>query len=425
MQSPRPYNAMNRTPATVDGQAFSLAASLTLPWPPQAAPAPRRGAAASPPPPRPLGRTPNDSSGAGVRGGASGGGLDDGTGAVGPSGSTRVLTTESSVQFEGIFPVEESDGRESDANCHSDDSENSLDFENCQPPRPPRRDRWRGLKQDTAGFLDASRLQREAVEGCGTIYTVWLHKKCGARVGTLWTCKNRWCPDCFRAWAGAAVEELRAELAGFKAPKHLVLSIRAAGLGELRAGWKLLDKGFRNLRRSKLWKGKARGWVQARGLTFSRGRWHVHIHVAVDADYMPHLELKAAWVKASGGAGGPAGVQINAARDLRGLAVELVKGTKGDFKRLRQQLKWRPVLWGELVLGCRGLRWYSPGGKRPPKREERPPCCCPRCGDEFNIHAWDSSRATAEEYAEATLGPCWKDYFDGFARGSPVEMGAD
>ena len=353
-----------------------------------------------------------------------GGMIAAGGGASGPSGGTRLVNIESSVQNQERSKGESGGDTGTDENCQFLDPQNSLDFEDCQPVKAPRRDRWRGLRHDTAGFLEADRLQREAVDGCGLVYDVWCHKKCGARVGVLWSCRNRWCGDCFRAWAGKAVEELRAELAGYQAPKHLVLSIRAAGLGELRAGWKLLDKSFRNLRRCKLWKGKVRAWVQARGLTFSRGRWHVHLHVAVDADYMPHLELKAAWVKASGGAGGAAGVQINAARDRRGLAVELVKGTKGDFKRLRQALRGRPVLWGELVLGCRGLRWYSPGGRRP-KRAERPPCCCPRCGDEFNIHAWDSSRATADEYAAATLGPSWKDYFDGFARGAPVEMESD
>lgn len=407
MQTSRPF-ALKRRRQTIDSQAYSLEASQTLPFPPTAAPAPRRGIAASPPAPRVPGALP------GVP--AAGGGAS-----VGPLGCTRVLDIETTVQLGASFPVETGGEAENDVFCHL---QNPLDFEDCQPVKPARRDRWRGLKQDADGFLAADRLQREAVDGCGAVYDVWLHKQCGARVGVLWRCRNRWCPDCFRSWAGAAITEIRADLAGMTAPKHLVLSIRAAGLGQLRAGWKLLDDSFRRLRRCKLWKQKARSYVQARGLTFSKGKWHVHLHIAVDADYMPHLDLKAAWIKATGGAGGAAGVQINVARDRRGLAVELLKGTKGDFKRLRQVLRGRPILWGELVLGCRGLRWYSPGGKRKAK-PEKPPCCCPRCGAEFSIKQWEQTRATAEEYAAATLGVCWKDYYDGFARGAPLEMESD
>lgn len=207
-----------------------------------------------------------------------------------------------------------------------------------------------------------------------------------------------------------------------KAPKHLVLSIRTVGIGELKEGWKLLDRSFRELRRAKLWKGKVQSYVQARGLTFSKGRWHIHLHIALDSDYLPHQELKAAWVKATKGAGGPEGVQINAARDRKGLGVELVKGTKGDFRQLRRALKDHPILWGELVLGCRGLRWWSPGGRRRTKRPDPPPCCCPRCGDPFSGRSgWESWRASAEEFKGETMGACWKDYFEGFARGSPIE----
>lgn len=63
-----------------------------------------------------------------------------------------------------------------------------------------------------------------------------------------------------------------------------------------------LFSGFKTLRKSKLWTAAVRGGVAFLETKWSptKTRWHTHLHIIADCDFIPQPDLSAEWLKATG-----------------------------------------------------------------------------------------------------------------------------
>ncbi|MCR9248571.1 MAG: protein rep [bacterium] len=118
-------------------------------------------------------------------------------------------------------------------------------------------------------------------------------------------CGIRLCPRCEHRAAYHVEERLAFLLSKFKNPvRMLTLTLRNYAIGSLADMLRELDKSFRRLRNSTMWKRYVDGAVAVFECTVSEERgWHAHIHIAFDGKFMPHAEVRAAWIKATRGEG--------------------------------------------------------------------------------------------------------------------------
>lgn len=117
---------------------------------------------------------------------------------------------------------------------------------------------------------------------------------------TCWHCRDRFCQPCQTAKRCELVRIVNAEPAQVR-HRMLTFTLRHDNAG-LRQKIALLRRSFRRLIKTKWWKARAIGGVAVLEIKLSADkRWHPHLHVVADAEYMPQRELADAWRKASGG----------------------------------------------------------------------------------------------------------------------------
>jgi len=116
-------------------------------------------------------------------------------------------------------------------------------------------------------------------------------------------CRCRCCPICAPFRARRTSERIRDALAGVDQLRHIVLTLPSTD-GPLKDQLDHLTASFRRLRQTKTWKQSQLGSLATIQITLPEksGRWHPHLHILASGEYLPHAELKAAWMKCSGGA---------------------------------------------------------------------------------------------------------------------------
>lgn len=109
-------------------------------------------------------------------------------------------------------------------------------------------------------------------------------------------CRDRLCPLCSRLRGQQVRHRVRHLVQRANSVRFVTFTIPRTeeGLGERID--KLL-KAFSDLRRRKFWKGLVKGGLFV--IETTRGQrgehWHVHLHVLVEGEFMPHASLKAEW----------------------------------------------------------------------------------------------------------------------------------
>jgi len=220
---------------------------------------------------------------------------------------------------------------------------------------------------------------------CGDIL-LWKHDKgCGGFVITKETCKSRWCAPCSAKLAGRYGRAIRDGLKKFERCSFITLTIRnMASLSAMR------DKAYRALRRLLRHKDFRRWFPRgywSLGLTYnhSAGDWHVHFHLAVQAECFVHYsKLQAVWARCLGEYGS---IQIGAVRSAYGVSRELSRGTKGDWRRLREAAR-SSIAFRDVVDGALSSRrlFGAWGGLR--LTTTRSGCLCPHCRAVFKYSEW-------------------------------------
>jgi hypothetical protein len=158
-------------------------------------------------------------------------------------------------------------------------------------------------------------------------------------------------------------------------PKHLVLAMPNVPMGKLSEGIRELWAAFARLRRMPIWK-LVRGAVAALEVTLNEGArsWHPHLHIILDAPYLPWDKLMSAWKQASGAKEGESRTCWIRAADAAAVR-ELVKYvTKmASFVRNPQALE-------EFLLATKRVRFLRSYGSLYGLKRVLDLGGCPDCG---------------------------------------------
>lgn len=116
------------------------------------------------------------------------------------------------------------------------------------------------------------------------------------------TCKVRWCPMCQRTRRSIIVPGIAHYVETTSQPKFLTLTLKHSNR-PLADQVQHLYKAFTRLRATKFWKDRVFGGVWFFQVTRSKSsrQWHPHLHVLVDANWLPHAELRRHWDYITGG----------------------------------------------------------------------------------------------------------------------------
>lgn len=248
----------------------------------------------------------------------------------------------------------------------------------------------------------------DALRDCGTLWFLWLHIVCGARIPIANYCGLVYCSVCRGRWEVKVKKRLKELLNSWKWVSHLVLTIPNVPLGKLDDARKLLQSAFCELRRHKLWK-NVKNWEKFIGLTVSKksGEWHLHLHVALNCKWIDFELLREDWGKLL--AAKNVHVSIKRVYDKTGFVNELIKGTKGDWARLDKVFAADPRYLAEHIRVFASRKRFS--GSQGLPEEASVPLVCPRCGSPFYWSEWTRELLTDEEYRRHKFGACWADYF--------------
>lgn len=115
------------------------------------------------------------------------------------------------------------------------------------------------------------------------------------------SCHDRFCVVCANERSRAIAGNVIAHL-GTTRCRFVTLTVRT-GAEPLTDCLERLYQGFAALRRSPVWRRCVTGGVSFVELKWNPvpGRWHPHIHAIVTGKYMPHADLKQAWIRATAG----------------------------------------------------------------------------------------------------------------------------
>lgn len=134
-------------------------------------------------------------------------------------------------------------------------------------------------------------------------------------------------------------------------------------------GIQILQKCFRKLRSSAVWKSKVAGGcfvIEVKGVP---GNWHPHIHALIYCDFIKWSRMFTAWRKASGGRGCHF-KDLHEDQAVRYITKYLTKGDVPDNLEL------------EISDGLKGIRLFAPIGlwHSLSKSYKKPATACKCCG---------------------------------------------
>jgi plasmid rolling circle replication initiator protein Rep len=140
----------------------------------------------------------------------------------------------------------------------------------------------------------------ERIQGCCShpLITVGESEKLGV---VLFCCRDRMCPRC---QVGRSIENSKRidkVVRSMNAPRQIELTLKHKG-GSLKSEIDRLWSGLRELRKSKLWKTCVKGGIGVLEVTLNEKTrcWHPHLHLIVDGEFLPQVQLSKEWKKATG-----------------------------------------------------------------------------------------------------------------------------
>lgn len=112
-------------------------------------------------------------------------------------------------------------------------------------------------------------------------------------------CHDRWCLACARERAGKISNNLLSVMSA-RTCRFLTLTLRHNTL-PLKDQLDRLYRCFNDLRRRKFWKDHVSGGAAFLEVKVSKaGRWHPHLHLVVEGDYIPQRSLSTEWLAVTG-----------------------------------------------------------------------------------------------------------------------------
>lgn len=108
-------------------------------------------------------------------------------------------------------------------------------------------------------------------------------------------CRDRFCLVCGRIRSQQWASKVRKVLAGEKPALFITLTMGGNSNEPLAAKLDRLIQGFRALRSVPLWSRRIRGGVGFLEVKWTGKRWHPHLHLIADGDYLDQGQLSDAW----------------------------------------------------------------------------------------------------------------------------------
>lgn len=128
--------------------------------------------------------------------------------------------------------------------------------------------------------------------------------RCGDTFHAPLSCGDRFCSVCTGPRRRKVQAKLDAIVASLKMRKRYsikFLTLTIPNQEDSRAAFKIIQKSFRRLRQRSFWKWKVDGGAWVVEITGRPGRWHVHIHAVLEAQFIRHSLLKRHWSQVSPG----------------------------------------------------------------------------------------------------------------------------
>jgi hypothetical protein len=198
---------------------------------------------------------------------------------------------------------------------------------------------------------------------CGTEAWVYQSKLDPSRFRVCHNhCGDRLCLPCGQLRGFFLRKALQGKLASLpKPPLFITLTLAGQPDESLREKINRLYDGFSQLRRLKLWKGRIRGGAAFLEIKHSAkaGRWHPHLHILCDGNFLEQARLQEAWHAITGDS---FIVDIRRANDTPGAANYV---TKYVTKPIQADFASNAALLEEAIMALRGRRlcltfgdWY-------------------------------------------------------------------
>lgn len=114
-------------------------------------------------------------------------------------------------------------------------------------------------------------------------------------------CKHRCCPVCGSIKASQTTQKILAKLSPTSDLRFLTLTIKSSNQ-PLNEQIDHVLRSFRRLRQTLTWKRTQSGGVATLQITYNQTtrRWHPHLHVLSEGNYVNHADLRSAWLRSTG-----------------------------------------------------------------------------------------------------------------------------
>lgn len=166
-------------------------------------------------------------------------------------------------------------------------------------------------------------------------------------------CRDRLCPRCQAALRVRYAAEIAVRMADWQSPKHIVLTLRSSDQ-PLREQLTRLKRCFSRLRRTSTWRALCGAGVYTFEVTRSPNtrRFHPHLHILVNARFIPHRWLSSEWHRITGDS--PiVHVSTATARHPRYLAKYVGKGVTASLE------PWEEWPMADELAGLRALETFG------------------------------------------------------------------
>jgi len=189
------------------------------------------------------------------------------------------------------------------------------------------------------------------LEMCGKTHEVYWNITKGQPQITPHRCQSRWCPICGKIRRGDLQERVKniIDSCGRENVRFVTLTQRARSRESIEAAGDRFRKSLRKLIHSKWWKTYVSGAYIRYESDYNPEKkwWHYHAHLLTHGRYIPQLELRNHWSKAS-----PGSFKVDVRRIRENEVFELVK----YVSKLRGR-GYVPL--DELTRYCRHHKMYS------------------------------------------------------------------
>ncbi len=228
---------------------------------------------------------------------------------------------------------------------------------------------------DTAGINISKCSQTELLLCC---------ESCGYKKYVVYHCQARICPICSWNISRERARYADALLRQMKYPKFLTLTMRT-WMGDPREGIKYLRQSFSKLRAQKLWRTVVGGCYQIELKPKGEG-WHIHVHVLMDAPFIPKQKLFSAWREILNEKYVAIDIRACRTKAQRAYVTKYVSKNEDFHNDVNVAVEWYEATKGSRLFGTFG-EWYNAKLEEllnPGEFEVWRPAC-ENCGDENHM----------------------------------------